>query len=138
MTLNAWIQETYPDAVISVLSIDRQAGLITAVLDIHAEDLWFREFGTGFVGASTYEWAYHPENTLTFYSRGDMQSTQGWEHAYHPETKRMGGWWYLDPTTGKRTFTEGQPALNGVGRAILRLRFNGIPGLAEFIRMNLR
>lgn len=138
MILTDYVKETYPDAIVTPLLIDRQSGMITAILDVRAEDLWFREFGTGFVGAATYDWSYHPENELTFFSRGEMQSTHGWEHAYHPETKRMGGWWYIDPTTGRRTFTEGQPAENGVARALLRIKFGGIPQLAEFIRMNLR
>ena len=138
LILTDYVQETYPDAIVTPLSIDKQAGTVTAIIDVHATDLWFREFGTGFVGAATYDWSYHPETTLSFYSRGGPQSTVGWEHAYHPETKRMGGWWYIDPTTGRYTFTEGQPAENGVSRALLRIRFGGIPQLAEYISMNLR
>lgn len=140
MVIEEYVRETYPDATVTFISIDEKAETLALLIDIHAENLWFREFGTGYVGASSpgESWEYRPTIELSFFSRGQMQHTSGWEYAYHPETQRLGGWWYRDPETGRKTFTEGQVAESGVSKAIIRVKYHGIPSLAEYVRMNMR
>ncbi|MBO4733085.1 MAG: hypothetical protein J5662_01280 [Clostridia bacterium] len=123
------VQQTYGDAVITVISQDRANNVLTAVLDIHAQDLWYREFGTGYVGqSSAVHWEYLPTVDLSFFSRGEMQHTHGWEYAYHPDTKAKGYWVY------RGQIHYGEPALNGVSNAIIRIQYEGIPNLATWLR----
>ena len=138
LQLTALVRETYPKAIVTVLSTDREAGTAKAIIDIRDEDLWYKEFGTGYKGMGTYEWSYYPTMELTFFSRGATQHTSGWEYAYHPETQRLGGWWFTNPTTGKSEFTKGQVSQGGVGRALVTIKTQGIPNLAEFVRTNMR
>lgn len=137
LTIRDYVREIYDDANVSLIGANSQNGTVTAILAITAQDLWFREFGTGFVGAASPSWEYQPTMELTFFSRGGIQHTSGWEYAYHPLTKKMLGWWYTDET-GKSVFTAGQPAEHGVTSAIIRVKSYGVPGLADFIREYLR
>ncbi len=131
-TLQFLVNETYDDATITVISQDRQNNVLTAILDVHAPDLWFREFGTGYVGqSSAVHWEYLPTVDLFFFSRGKMQHTKGWEYAYHPETKNKGFWTYR----GQKYY--GQIAESGVINAVVRIQYSGIPNLAEWLRMYL-
>lgn len=138
ITLQGYIQETYEDATVTLIGVNEKSNHIICLVDIHAKDLWFKEFGTGFVGMTFPSWEYMPAVDLTFFSRGSVQHTSGWEYAYHPQTKKDFGWWYLDPETGRPTFTQGQPAEYGVTKAILRIKYSGIPNLAEWVKMYLR
>ncbi len=138
LTLQDYVRETYDDATVTLIGVNEKTSTITCLFDIHADDLWFREFGTGYVGLGSIHWEYTPSTELTFFSRGEMQHTSGWQYAYHPKTRELGGWWYLDPETGKPTFSQGQVAENGVQKAIARIKYSGIPNLAEWMRLYLR
>lgn len=128
-TLEQYVQETYPDAIVNIIPVSNSNGVLTSILDIRDKELWFKEFGTGYVGAmSNIPWDYYPTVPLTFFSRGEMRHTQGWEYAYHPNTKRYGYWTYM----GIRHY--GQPAKAGATRAIIRIKYSGIPRLGELIR----
>lgn len=125
------IQQTegYEDARVTVLSQDRQNYVLTAILDIHMNDLWFKEFGTGYVGqSSAVHWEYVPPIDLTFFSKGETHTVHAWEHAYHPETKALGYWIY----DGMKQY--GEPAMNGVSNAVIRIQYDGIPNLAEWLK----
>lgn len=129
--------EGYEDARVARTGLGGTQNQMVITYEISAKDLWYREFGTGFVGKSTFHnWEYLPTYPLTFFSRGTVQSTAGYTHAYHPETQRLGGWWYLNEL-GKYTFTEGEPAEMLLTNAINRMKFNGVPGLAEYVKMYL-
>ena len=122
LTVQRYVRETYPNATVSLLSGNRTANTASAILDIHDYNLWFKEFGTGFEGMGTFpNWEYYPTETLTFYSRGAMQTTQGWVYAYHPDTRKQFGWYY------NGHFTTGQPAQAGVTNAIVTIKYRGIP-----------
>ena len=128
-TLQFLVNETYPDATIAVISQDRQSNVLTAILNVHAQELWFREFGTGDIGArSGVNWQYIPTVDLSFFSRGAQQHTKGWVYSYHPQTRKDGYWVYR----GVKNY--GQPAENGVTSAILRIQYEGIPNLATWLR----
>lgn len=121
--------EGYEGAMVTIISQDRANNILTAVLDIRDSELWFKEFGTGYVGqSSAVHWEYLPTVDLSFFSRGEMQHTHGWEYAYHPDTKAKGYWTYR----GQNYY--GEPALNGVSNAIIRIQYEGIPNLATWLR----
>lgn len=135
-TLEQYIQQTkgYSTTTVSLIPVSNTSNSVTAILDIHDEGLWFKEFGTGFVGEMSMAMQdYFPSDIqLTFFSRGELQHTQGWEYAYHPQTKKDGYWTYMGVKY------EGQPAQNGVTLAIVRIKYSGIPRLAEWLRQELK
>lgn len=138
LTISFYVKEYFPDASVTVFSVNQETNTISCIININAEDLWFREYGTGYKGMANSAWEYMPTVDLSFFSRGQTQHTKGWEYAYHPKTKEEGGWWFLDPNTGKYTFTEGEYGKHGVTNTILRIKYHGLPELAEFVRMYLR
>ena len=133
-TLEHYIKETpgYENVSVSIISIDNNNERLTAIVDVNQPGLWFTEFGTGREGIGTAMWEYFPTVGLTFFSRGEMQHTKGWEYAYHPQTKKDFGWYY------RGQFYTGEPARNGVTRAVLRIKYEGLSDmLAEWARMKL-
>ena len=135
-TLEEYIQQTdgYSTATVSLIPVSNTSNSVTAILDVRDEGLWFKEFGTGYVGAMSMAMQdYFPSNVeLTFTSYGKQQHTSGWEYAYNPITQKQGYWTYYGVKY------EGQPAGNGVTLAIVRIKFSGIPRLAEWLRQELK
>lgn len=123
------VRKTYPMATVTLVDGTRTKHTAKAIISVNDKDLWFKEFGTGAQGrTSFYNWQYTPTQTLTFFSRGQMQSTSGWEYEYHPETKKLGYWWY----NGKPT--DGQIAQMGVTNAIVTLKMRGLPMIEVWMR----
>lgn len=131
------VQETYPLADVKIIAVNENNLSVTVEIEVTEAELWFKEFGTGYVGMTSLgqSYIYRPKQTLSFFSRGEWQTTQGWEYAYHPETKEKGYWVYY----GEKF--EGRPPKSGVTKAISRLQYLGVsrsPQLKEYLRNLIR
>ncbi len=79
------------------------------VITFSSPGLWFKEYGTGYVGDGTFpDDSALPTERLEFVSYGQPQHTNGWEYHYHPFTKAHGYWMF----GGVKNY--GQPARAGV------------------------
>lgn len=79
----------YPTDVVS--TTDTSTGFL---LIGNGNGLWFREFGTGFIGEGTYpDSTKLPTQTLSFISYNLPWTTQGWEYHYNPITQKIGYWY---------------------------------------------
>lgn len=87
---------------------------------VTAEDLWFREFGTGYIGEKYDYPGDLPEQQLTFFSMGETQTTHGWEYMYHPFTKQH-KYWIFD---GQRQF--GHIAEAGIFTSVNRVNTDAL------------
>lgn len=107
----------YPTDVVS--TTDTSTGFL---LMGNGNGLWYREFGTGFIGEGTYpDSTKLPTQTLSFDTYGGRQhwTTQGWVYHYHPITNHLGYW-----ITGGGAHNYGQPAQAGFYQTAMWLRNN--------------
>lgn len=90
----------------------------------------YREYGTGYIGEGTYE-GNLPTRQFEFQSRGESQTTKGWEYHYwdnqHPQ-EALGGWYF-----GKN-FTRGQKAEAQMWKTYIYLRDNKAQIVGDFLR----
>lgn len=75
-----------------------RSGLGRARIIAEGKDVYFEEYGTGWVGEGKYPGEL-PTNTFVFESAGKIRSTQGWVYHYpNTDTKRPKDnpdyWWY--------------------------------------------
>lgn len=82
----------YLDADIKKSDFKHTGNSYITTVTVTAEDLWYREFGTGYLGERFDYPGELPTQQLTFFSMGATQQTHGWEYMYHPFTKEHKYW----------------------------------------------
>ena len=92
-----------------------------------ADELWFREYGTGYIGRGRYP-GQLPTIGLDFFSRKEEQHTNGWVYEYHPATRQKHGWWYGGE------FTQGNAPTAGFYYATRYLKMKQATIMQEVLR----
>ena len=123
------IQDYYPGATVNYLSPQVTGNRVKTTLELHYPELWFKEYGTGYIGQQYPYMGELPKEQLRFYSRGQWQTTQGWEYAYHPDTQKQGYWTWR----GQKYY--GNAPVMGFAKTTNYLWFNGLKIISQYLQL---